>query len=443
MTGLTLTLLMHAGALATLQSPAGPTLPPRPDMVLRWNEVALDTIRAERTPPPMAARNLAIVHVAIYDAVNAVLRTHQYYAVNAIPDAGASPEAAAAAAAYHTLTALYPGRKAVFDRALAETLTDVPATPGRDIGLDLGQFMAQKILDMRCDDGADQAKTDYQPVRAAGLWERTPPRQDAPLYPGWGRVVPFAMKPGTQYKMPGPPPLNSAAYTAAFREVHVLGGKRSSRRSEEQTQIALFWADNAGTVTPPGHWNVIAQTVARQRGTTLAENARLFALLNMSLADAGIYCWLIKFNYGYWRPVTAIHRAHEDGNPDTDADPTWESLIETPPFPSYASGHSTFSGAAAATLASFFGSDRIRFTSTSDGLPGVTRTFESFWAAAEEAGMSRIYGGIHWQFDNVDGLASGKMLGKYVHRHYLQPLASDRTRVLRPPIVEERRYGPP
>ncbi len=211
--------------------------------------------------------------------------------------------------------------------------------------------------------------------------------------------------------MPGPPALNSAAYTAAFREVKALGGRQGSRRTEDQTQIALFWADIAGTATPPGHWNEIAQTVARQRGITLAENARLFALLNMSLADAGVYCWIIKFNYGFWRPITAIQRADEDGNPDTDADASWEPLIETPPFPSYTSGHSTFSGAAAAVLASFFGTDRVRFTSNSDGLPGVTRTFDGFWAAAEEAGMSRIYGGIHWQFDNTDGLTAGRETG--------------------------------
>jgi membrane-associated phospholipid phosphatase len=255
-------------------------------------------------------------------------------------------------------------------------------------------------------------------------------------------VAPFAMRPGTQYKVPGPPPLASPAYTAAFREVKALGGKCNSQRNEDQTQIALFWADIAGTATPPGHWNQIAQTVARQRGTTLAENARLFALLNMTLADAGIYCWIIKFNFGFWRPVTAIRRANEDGNPGTDPDPCWEPLIETPPFPSYTSGHSTFSGAAACLLANFFGADNIRFTSASDGLPGVTRTYEGFWPAAEEAGMSRIYGGIHYQFDNVDGLLAGKELGQFVYRNYLQQRAAVTTPVLRAPIVDELRLRP-
>lgn len=432
MTSLPLTLLLHTAALATAQVPAAP----RSDMVLRWNEVALDAIRAERTAPPMAARNLAIVHLAIYDAVNAVDRRYRPYAVGAIPEAGASADAAAAAAGYHSLVALYPQRKAHFDRALTESLAELPPGDGRDAGADLGRFVADKIVELRQGDGSAEAQTDYAPMPAPGVWERTPPRREEPLYPLWGNVKPFAMRPGTQYKVPVPPALGSREYAAAFREVKRLGGKRSAARTAEQTDIALFWADNAGTATPPGHWNTIAQTIARQRGTSLADNARLFALLNMSLADAGIYCWIIKFHYGFWRPITGIHRADEDGNPDTDADPTWEPLIETPRFPSYTSGHSTFSGAGASALASFFGTDRMRFSTTSEGLPGVTRRFESIWSAAEEAGMSRIYGGIHWQFDNTEGLAAGKTLGQYVFRNYLQP-REQRTTVGRPPIVIE------
>jgi membrane-associated phospholipid phosphatase len=432
MTALTLTVLLQTGALATGQAPAVVEVPARPDMVLRWNEIALHAIRLEKTPPPMAARNLAIMHVAVYDAVNAIFRTHNRYAVDAVPEAGASPDAAAAGAAYHALVALFPARRALFDRSLAASLAELPADGGRDAGLDLGRFVADRMVELRRDDGARRAKTDYALVPLPGAWVRTPGRYEPPLYPAWGAVAPFAMRPGTQYKVPGPPPLASAAYAAAYREVQALGSRSSRQRTEDQTQIALFWADIAGTATPPGHWNQIAQTVARQRGTSLADNARLFALLNMTLADAGIYCWIIKFNFGLWRPVTAIRRADEDGNPETVPDPFWEPLIETPPFPTYTSGHSTFSGAAASLLANFFGADNIRFASASDGLPGVTRVYEGFWVAAEEAGMSRIYGGIHWQFDNTDGLTAGKELGQYVYRNYLQPRA---TTVLRPPLV--------
>jgi membrane-associated phospholipid phosphatase len=250
--------------------------------------------------------------------------------------------------------------------------------------------------------------------------------------PEWGYVAPFAIRKGTQYQPPGPPALSSAAYAQALNEVKALGGKDSRARTEDQTQIAHFWADLAGTSTPPGHWNLIAQEIARQRGTSLAENARLFALLNVCLADAGILCWVIKFTYDYWRPITAIQRADVDDNPSTEPDPNWQPLLETPPFPSYTSGHSTFSGAGAAALASFFGTDTIPFASTSEGLPGVRRSFPGFWAAAQEAGMSRIYGGIHYQFDNTDGLAVGRALALYVARQHFQPRAN----LSRPPVIQ-------
>src|SRR5262249_39189316 len=157
------------------------------------------------------------------------------------------------------------------------------------------------------------------------------------------------------------------------------------------------------------------------QGLTMEENARLFALLNLTMADAGILCWDCKFHFNFWRPVHAIRQADVDGNADTVADPNWTPLLTTPPFPAYTSGHSTFSSAGPAALACFFQTDRVRFTTTSDGLAGVTRTFDSFWAAAEEAGMSRIYGGIHWDFDNQEGLRTGRALAEYICKTYLLP----------------------
>jgi hypothetical protein len=392
----------------------------RPDVVIRWNRVTLEAIRAGRTPPPLAARNLAMVHVAIYDAVNAIYRTHEIYRVRAVAAVGTSPEAAAAAAAYHVLAALYPRQREAFDAALRSSLADVPPGRARDDGLDLGRFVAEQIVAWRQDDGADR-KGRHVPRRVPGLWRPTPAGFRDALLPDWGDATPFAIRKGTQLCPFGPPRLTAHAYTAAYREVKLLGGRRSTARTADQTQIAYFWADGQATVTPPGHWNVIAQDVARQRGNSLAENARLFAALNISLADAGILCWVIKFTYDFWRPVTAIQLADEGGNPDTTPDPDWMSLLETPPFPSYTSGHSTFSGAAAAVLAYHFGTDKVGFTATSEGVPGVTRSFRGFWQAAEEAGQSRIYGGIHWQFDNLDGLAVGRHLGDYVCRNFLRP----------------------
>src|SRR5262249_35363339 len=197
------------------------------------------------------------------------------------------------------------------------------------------------------------------------------------------------------------PELDSIEYAASYLEVKQLGSVRSTMRTAEQTEIARFWADDEGTVTPPGHWNRIAQTVAAERGTSMAENARLFALLNFALADAGMGCWDCKYKFNVWRPVHAIREVDSDER-------DWTPLLTTPPFPSYTSGHSTFSAAAATVLAGFFRTNEVRFTSTSDGLPDVTRSYSRFSAAADEAGRSRIYGGIHWEFDNRAGLACGR-----------------------------------
>jgi hypothetical protein len=390
-----------------------PSAPPaRTDPVLFWNAVLLDAIRADRTPPPRAACNLAILHVAIYDAVNDVSHTHQVYLTNAVPGAGTSAEAAATGAAHRVLTALYPRQRETFDRALSATLAEVPAGPGRDNGVELGRFVADHVLAWRSGDGSNDPGT-YTPRAGLGRWVPTPEEYRPALLPGWRNVAPFAMRRGTQLRPPGAPALTSAAYADAYREVRDLGARDSLARAPDQTEIARFWSDDAGTVTPPGHWNQIARSVALARGTSLVENARLFAVLNVSLADAAVLCWLCKFEHEFWRPVTAIRAS--------GTDPTWTPLLRTPPFPSYTSGHSMFSAAAAAALTEFFGTDAVAFTSTSDGLPGVTRSFSRFSDAAAEAGMSRIYGGIHWQFDNQDGQATGKVLGRYVARNYFLP----------------------
>lgn len=405
-------------------APAGPVaVERRPDPVLRWNNLALDAIRQERTPPPMAARNLAIMHAAVYDAVNSITGTHEVYRAEIVPLPGASMEAAAVAAAHRALVQLYPRRREVLDRALTESLADIPEGNGKTFGTQLGRWVADQVLAWRAQDGADRRAT-YAPDAAPGVWQRTPPDFADPVLPHWPSLTPFAMTEDTKPHPADPPRLADPAYVAAFREVKALGRADSKARTRDQTEIAYFWADDAGTCTPPGHWNQIAQTVARERGTTLAENARLFALLNVALADAGIHCWECKYKMGFWRPVTAIRAAER--NPDGAPDRTWTPLLKTPPFPSYVSGHSTFSGAAAAVLTDFFG-DHVRFRATSEGLPGVIRTYDSFRAAAQEAGMSRIYGGIHWQFDNTEGLAVGKQIGELVCRRYLLPRASERT----------------
>jgi hypothetical protein len=384
------------------------------DPVLAWNEAALQSIKAEKTPPPVAARQLAILHIAIYDSVNSIRREYKPFEIDRNAPAGRSEEAAAASAAHRVLTSLYPARARLFDRMLDKSSDDPE-------GRTLGRYVAKEILAWRADDGSD-ADVRHITGHEPGQWRPTPPGFAKPLVPQWPNVICFALRRGFQFRSDGPPKMTSKAYTDAFNEVKKLGRKTGSERTRDQTEIALFWEDGPGTVTPPGHWNRIAQDVSRSKRYSLAENARLFALLNVALADASIACWDCKYHFDFWRPIHGIREADRDGNPDTEPDREWTPLLTTPPFPSYTSGHSSFSAAGATILAGFVGSDELGFETTSDGLPDVSREFTGFWAAAEEAGMSRIYGGIHWQFDNTDGLRCGKMVAEHVLKTCMKPV---------------------
>jgi hypothetical protein len=398
-------------------------LEPKRDVVIRWNEVALDAIREEKTPPPIAAHHLALLHVAIYDALCALEPDHGAFAVKAKAPPGASDEAAAAVAAHDTLGALYPKRAPTFDRVLRESLSWVPDNRAKFDGFNTGRRVAKEVIAWRVKNGKME-QVSYKSKDEPGHWQPTPPSYAAALLPEWATLPCFALRDHKQFRAPGPPKLTSDEFVAAYKRVQELGATDSKTRTKEQTEIAHFWADGEGTVTPPGHWNRIAATVAEKRGLPLDENARLFALLNVALADAAICCWECKYNCDFWRPVTAIRAAARLKDPQIAADPEWSPLLPTPPFPAYTSGHSTFSGAAAGVLARFFGTDEVGFATTSDALPGVRRSFKRFSDAAAEAGMSRIYGGIHWDFDNTDGLKLGRDIAEYVAANHFKAMAA-------------------
>src|SRR5262245_18468677 len=278
------------------------------DPVLVWNEAMLQAIRVDRTPPPKAARNLAILHAAMYDAVNALTRSHTPYLTRAYAPPGTSPECAAALAAHRILHSLYPAQGERFDELLDRAMGGEPDGDGKEDAVALGQLVAEKVLAWREPDNAIRLMQ-YPGGSAPGEWRPTPPDYQAALLPQWGRLRPFTLSSPTQFRPARPPSLTSAEYTAHYREVKALGGVDSRARTPEQTEIAYFWADGEGTVTPPGHWNRIAQSVSRQQGLSLEQNARLFALLNLAMADAGISCWECKFRFGVWRPVQAIREA--------------------------------------------------------------------------------------------------------------------------------------
>jgi membrane-associated phospholipid phosphatase len=398
--------------IATINLAFGIATPANADVVTDWNNAALDAIRAGRTAPPVASRSLAILHVSIYDAVNGIARTHEPYLVESAVAASASREAAASAAAHQALVNLFPANASDFDALHAEILGQPPYGPQTAAGIVWGEFVANQILAARANDGSN-AVVLPPGGSGPGVWVPTPPGFLPYLLPQWGFVVPFAMSGSSQFRPPGPPSLDSEQYAANYNEVKELGALSGSTRTAEQTEIALFWADGAGTETPPGHWNSIARIIGADQGNTLEENARLFALLNIAMADAAICAWDAKYTFHNWRPVTAIRNAETDGNPATDPDTAWNSFIVTPPFPDYVSGHSTFSAAAATVLALFYGTDHIGFSTGSDFLPGVIRHFDSFSAAASEAAASRVYGGIHFRFASEDGLQAGISLGEW------------------------------
>jgi membrane-associated phospholipid phosphatase len=390
----------------------------RADVVTDWNSAALDAIRAGRTAPPVAARALAILHVAIYDAVNGITETHEPYFVTGKPAGVASVEAAASAAAHRVLIALYPSRQTELDLLYTTQLGALRDGPSLGFGVAWGESVAEAILELRSTDHSD-AVVPYSPTPGVGFWAPTPPANAPALLPQWPMVTPFAMTSATQFRPPAPPALDSPRWISDYNLTKDMGSVSSTTRSPDQTAMAQFWADGVGTVTPPGHWNVIAKDVAGHHGTTLEENARLLALLNIAEADAAIVSWDCKYRFEFWRPVTAIRDGDLDPVVETEKDAGWTPLLVTPPFPEYTSGHSTFSAAAAAVLAAFFGGD-IPFVTASDDMPGVVRSFSSFSAAAQEAGISRIYGGIHFLSANEAGLSSGAELGKYVAANFLR-----------------------
>ena len=395
-------------------------MPAGADVVTDWNSAALDSIRSGNTPPPRASRALAILHASIHDAVNGISRTHEQYAVVSSVPASASKEAAASAAAYHVLANLFPSRQPIFETLHESTLATIRDSPQKHAGIAWGEAVAAKMIALRANDGADSIVS-LPGGNGPGIWTPTGPGFTPYVLPQWGFVTPFVMSSGSQFRPSGPPVLSSSQWAADFNEVKALGSATSLTRTADQTEIALFWADGAGTHTPPGHWNAIAQHVSAAQGNTLDENARMFALLNLAMADAAISAWDAKYHYNFWRPVSAIPNGGIDGNDATQEDLTWVSLIGTPPFPDYTSGHSTFSGAASRVLALFYGTDAVSFTIGCDALPDVFRTFSSFSAASDEAAESRLYGGIHFRTANQHGLESGLGIGELTVTNYLTP----------------------
>lgn len=445
------------------------------NQVLRWNQISIDASGLDHTPvragenrvfgeqlgPGRASRAIAIVHIGMFEALNAINGEYESYTGLFQASKKTSGKAAVAQAAHDTLVAMWPSQKATFDAALAEDLAELPNNRQKTNGIALGKTAAFSILARRSFDGSQivepRVNIDFICSDLAGKW-RQDPVSLIPLALGarWGEVTPFALQSPSQFRIPPPPAMDSAAYATAYNEVKRLGGDgitTPTERTAEQTEIGIYWAYDGtpSLCAPPRLYNQIAVQIADQFGSNDIETARLLALINVAQADAGIASWESKYFYQVWRPVTGIREADAgtgpsgggDGNPATTGDAAFMPLGApasnltgpnfTPPFPAYPSGHATFGGAIFQVLRRFYGRDNVTFTFVSDELNGVTRdragnvrplkprTFTSFSQAEEENGQSRIYLGIHWAFDKTEGIAQGRKIADVTFDNFFRP----------------------
>jgi hypothetical protein len=386
---------------------------------IEWNRTLLSIVRTPGAQPATihSTRNFAILHAAIFDAVNNIDRDFQPYAVrHPHVSRKASTQAAADQAAHDVLISLYPTFAPTLDSELQQDLEQIPYGRDKTEGIEEGKDVAAAILALRSNDGSAMILPPFVPKNQPGSYQLTPPNLAPADFIQWPQVTPFALARANEFR-PGPPPqLTSEDYTRSFDEVKSLGLITSTTRTADQTQIGQFWNGNI-----QDFWNEIAQTAALAHHLDLAQSAHLFAWLNISLADTTIAFFDTKYTYDLWRPVTAIQMAGIDDNPETIADPMWVPLpIKTAPDPSYPGAHSAISAAAAEVLRLSLG-DPIALDVTSESLAGITRHFTSFSEAAEEAGLSRIYAGQHFRFDHNAGKHLGRQMSDSVLSTILQP----------------------
>lgn len=392
--------------------------------VLHWNERVLNAIRLARTPPPIASHHLAVYHASIHDTVSGLTGAYRpWQAVEPAP-AGANQDAAIASAAQTVLNTLWgqASNPQNFRTAYDQALAAIPDGQAKTDGIAYGKKVAEAVLATRGKSGWNKPIEGVFSSTDQGKWRETPPGFRPAVLPHWGNVAPFVMKTPDQFRAPPPPALGSKEHAEEIALINRIGARDNAERTEYETLAAPFWADDLGSATPPGHWNVIAQDLARRNKLDVVQSARLFALLNLAMADAGIATWDTKFHYRTWRPETAIREVTKEANPHAVANPDFIPLMGTPAFPSYTSGHSTFSAAGSRIVERFFGTDDIEFTTTSDGLPGAVRTFKKLSDCRNEIGMSRLWGGIHFMSDNLAGQEAGIKIADWTFDNSLQPV---------------------
>ncbi len=418
----TFALIVMLGLMASLQ--VHDSAAQSVNQVLQWNRTLLVIVRTPGAQPATVhpTRSFAIMHAAMYDAVNAIDGAHTPYLVHFTDvSRSASQDAAAAVAAHEVLVTLYPHFQTQLDAQLLQVLAQIPEGADKAQGISIGHAVADRILALRSNDGANAQPIPFVFGNAPGDYQSTPPNfPRQPQFTHWSRVTPFALERADQFRPGSPPVLTSDTYSDAFNEVKALGIVNSTASSADEALTGRFWN---GAIQ--NYWNEITQTAALAHDLTTARSARLFALLNLTLADGVIAFYDAKYTYDFWRPVTAIRAADTDNNPETLADPNWlPEVINTAPDPSYPGAHAVISAGAAAVLISVLEKDELDFNATSEVMPGVERSFERLSAAAEEATLSRIFAGAHFRFD----LTAGQRLGRDVADFVVDNLLTRRHR---------------
>ena len=435
---LTITVLLFALTSVRAQNISQPELDlPGENVILQWNRILMETIRTPGVHPSATVfpiRSYAMMHAAMFDAVNSIERSYTPY-LTLVDEKTFSPlllktrgsfrfaskEAAAAQAAHDVLVGLYPSRRAVFNAELAKSLGN-SSRVSTILGIGIGQVVAARMLAARVNDGWFATPPPYVLSTLPGNWQPTPPANSAATFTHTPGVRLFALLSNIQFAPPPPPALTSVKYAEDFNEVKAIGEANSPTRTTDQTLVARLWAAVNTPTILFFTWNNVARDVSISRNLDTVENARLFALFNIAVHDALMTSFTSKFQYGLWRPVTAIRRADEDGNPNTAQDPNWSTLIGTPPYPAYAGNMATVGMTHATMLGLFFGRDDIAFQNTWEGTPtSWTRSYSSFTQMAQEEADSRIYGGIHFRFDNEAGQEIGRNAANHVFLNFMRP----------------------
>ena len=404
----------------------------RANAVADWNMIASNAIVVTAgQPPPVSVLHFAMVHGAVYDAVNAIDRGHQPYLVQPPSNPTDSKEAATAAAAFRVLVGIFPGQIGTLQPLYDAYIAALPDNPpgSRAAGIAIGEATASAMLTNRMNDGRFGPSPTPYPV-APGVWRPTPPNFAHDPAPWVGNVRPFIVPSAAMLRTDGPNPLTSEAYAEDFNEIKEVGSLTSITRTPDQTDAAIFWQDHA-----PALFNRIFRALAASQNLGIVDSARLFAMENLAAADALIGCWNDKYYWQFWRAITAIREAGTDGNPATEADPTWLPLFDpstpvcnppplfTPPFPDHPSGHCSATSAFVQTLQNFFGTDKIAVTAFSNK-SCTTRSFERFSDIISEVIDARVWAGIHFRTADVQGAVLGNKVAHYLEKHYFQPMRS-------------------